>query len=183
VAFAHGQAWAQNGATVPQACVPPIPPGQPVSFTPATGGPVRVRKSAFELSAAEITRLKNAYAALRDLAKQKPDDPRNWFHQGQVHCWYCSGALDGLWGQEIHGGWWFLPWHRAYLFFHEQILGALIGDPTFALPYWDWDTPGRDRFRSMPMGNRAIPAIRCSIPRAVSDRTIAFRPVLSAPPR
>jgi polyphenol oxidase len=146
VAFAHTHAWAQDGATVPQACVPPIPPGQPVSFTPVTGGPVRVRKSAFELSASEITRLKNAYAALRDLAKQKPDDPRNWFHQGQVHCWYCSGALDGLWGQEIHGGWWFLPWHRAYLFFHEQILGALIGDPTFALPYWDWDTPGRDRF-------------------------------------
>ena len=146
VAFARTQAWAQNGATVPQACVPPIPPGQPVSFTPSTGGPVRVRKSAFELSAPEITRLKNAYAALRDLTKQKPDDPRGWFHQGQVHCWYCSGALDGLWGQEIHGGWWFLPWHRAYLFFHEQILGALIGDPTFALPYWDWDTPGRDRF-------------------------------------
>lgn len=146
VAFAGAPAWAQNGATVPQACVPPIPPGQPASFTPVSGGPVRVRKSAFELNATEITRLKSAYAALRDLATQKPDDPRNWFHQGQVHCWYCSGALDGLWGQEIHGGWWFLPWHRAYLFFHEQILGSLIGDPTFALPYWDWDTPGRDKF-------------------------------------
>lgn len=146
VAFAGGQAWAQNGATIPQVCVPPIPPGQPASFTPATGVPVRVRKSAFELSAAEITKLKSAYAALRDLATSKPDDPRNWFHQGQVHCWYCSGALDGLWGQEIHGGWWFLPWHRAYLFFHEQILGSLIGDPTFALPFWDWDTPGRDKF-------------------------------------
>jgi hypothetical protein len=30
---------------------------------------------------------------LRDLATQKPDDPRNWFHHGQVHCWYCSGAV------------------------------------------------------------------------------------------
>lgn len=146
VAFAGSPAWAQNGATVPQACVPPIPPGQPVLFTPSTGGPVRVRKSAFELTPAEIARLKKAYAALRDLTKQKPDDPRGWFHQGQVHCWYCSGALDGLWGQEIHGGWWFLPWHRAYLLFHEQILGALVGDPTFALPYWDWDTPGRGLF-------------------------------------
>ena len=69
------------------------------------------------------------------------------FSQGQVHCWYCSGALDGLWGQEIQtGGWWFLPWHRAYLLFHEQILGELMGDPTFALPFWDWDTPGRNLF-------------------------------------
>jgi TAT (twin-arginine translocation) pathway signal sequence len=27
VAFAGTPAWAQNGATVPQVCVPPIPPG------------------------------------------------------------------------------------------------------------------------------------------------------------
>ena len=145
-ALGAAPAWAQLGPTVPEHCVPPVPPGQPVAFTPSTTAPMRVRKSAFELSATEITRLKSAYQALRNLSQQKPDDPRNWFHQGQVHCWYCSGALDGLWGQEIHGSWWFLPWHRAYLFFHEQILGALIADPTFALPYWDWDTAGRDRF-------------------------------------
>jgi polyphenol oxidase len=146
VAFSGTPLWGQVGPTVPQHCVPPQPLGDPVQFTPSTTGPVRVRKSAFELNATEVTRLKSAYTALRNLAQQKPDDPRSWFHQGQVHCWYCSGALDGLWGQEIHGSWWFLPWHRAYLYFHEQILGALIGDPTFALPYWDWDTPGRDRF-------------------------------------
>lgn len=145
-AFAGFPAWAQSGATVPLHCVPPLPPGEPVQFVPPTGVPARIRKSAFELDAGEIAQLKKAYAALRDLTQQKPDDPRGWFHQGQVHCWYCSGAVDGLNGQEIHGGWWFLPWHRAYLYFHEQILGELIGDPTFALPYWDWDTPGRDVF-------------------------------------
>jgi polyphenol oxidase len=62
-----------------------------------------------------------------------------------MHCWYCSGATDALNGQEIHGGWWFLPWHRAFLYFHEMILGTLLGDPTFALPYWDWDSAGRNR--------------------------------------
>jgi len=146
VALAGTRAWAQLGPTVPDHCVPPIPPGQPVAFTPVANAPLRARKSAFELSDPEIDKLKSAYAALRNLAQQSPDDPRNWFHQGQVHCWYCSGALDGLWGTEIHGSWWFLPWHRAYLFFHEQVLGSLINDPTFALPYWDWDTPGRDVF-------------------------------------
>lgn len=146
VAFSASRAWAQLGPTVPEHCVPPIPPGVPVAFTPVANTPTRVRKSAFELSDPEIDKLKSAYQALRNLAQQNPDDPRNWFHQGQVHCWYCSGAIDGLWGTEIHGSWWFLPWHRSYLFFHEQILGSLIGDPTFALPFWDWDTPGRDLF-------------------------------------
>jgi polyphenol oxidase len=106
------------------------------------------------LSAAEITRLKNAYAELKKLTVQNPNDPRGWHYQGDVHCWYCTGALDSLNGMEIHGGWWFLGWHRAYLYFHEMILGTLIGDPTFALPYWDWDSctddpndkSGRNRF-------------------------------------
>ena len=138
-------AMAQVG---PLHCVPPLPTGQPVAFKPPTSGPVRVRKSVFELDAQEISKLKRAYKALRDLTGKSRDDARGWFHQGQAHCWYCSGAEDGLNGQEIHGGWWFLPWHRAYLYFHEQILGSLIGAPDLALPYWDWDSPGRDRFPS-----------------------------------
>ena len=28
-----------------------------------------------------------------------------------------------------------------YLLFHERILGSLIGDDTFALPFWNWDDP------------------------------------------
>lgn len=30
---------------------------------------------------------------------------------------------------------------RFYLYFHERILGKLIGDDTFALPFWNWDAP------------------------------------------
>jgi polyphenol oxidase len=134
-------------------------------FTP-TPGPVRIRKSVFELDASEIKRLKDAYAALRKLATDHPNDPRGWLHQGQVHCWYCSGALDSLNGMEIHGGWWFFAWHRAYLYFHERILGDLIGDPTFALAYWDWDSclddpndkSGRNRFPGDVFGFSNDPA-------------------------
>src|SRR3712207_7159774 len=32
----------------------------------------------------------------------------------------------------------FLPWHRAYLGYFEQICRELSGYPRFALPYWDW---------------------------------------------
>ena len=30
---------------------------------------------------------------------------------------------------------------RFYLYFHERILGKLIGDDTFALPFWNWTRP------------------------------------------
>jgi polyphenol oxidase len=146
--LAAGKGWAQ---VTPLHCVPPLSPIPAVLFEPPTGGPVRVRKSVFDLSSSEVTRLKAAYAALRNVYR---DDPRGWYNQGLMHCWYCSGAMDNLNGMEIHGGWLFLAWHRAYLYFHERILGNLIGDPTFALPYWDWDSctddpqdmNGRNRF-------------------------------------
>jgi polyphenol oxidase len=143
VATRGRRAFAEGG--VPLDCLPPLPGGPPAMFVPRSQDQVRIRKSVFELDATEQTRLRNAYALLRKLSQDNPDDARGWLRQGLVHCWYCSGASDALNGQEIHGGWWFLPWHRAFLYFHEMILGTLLGDATFALPYWDWDSPGRNR--------------------------------------
>lgn len=131
---------------VPLHCAPPTPVTVPTPFVPEISQPVRVRKSVFELNAQEISRLKAAYAALRRLYEEHPEDARGWYYQGLVHCWYCSGALNAIVGPEIHNGWYFLPWHRAYLHLHERILAALINDPTFSLPYWDWDTPDRNQF-------------------------------------
>src|SRR5262245_28972383 len=94
-----GRALAQ---VTPLHCVPPLSPIPAVLFEPPTGGPVRVRKSVFDLSSSEVSRLKAAYAALRNTYR---DDPRSWYNQGLMHCWYCSGAMDNLNGMEVHGGW------------------------------------------------------------------------------
>jgi polyphenol oxidase len=48
---------------------------------------------------------------------------------------------------QIHGSWSFFAWHRAELYFHERILGKLINDEDFRLPYWDWDVPSH---RTLP---------------------------------
>jgi polyphenol oxidase len=130
----------------PDNCAPIASGLPPVKFQPESSLPVRVRKSAFELSAQEVDRLKAAYAALRKLTADNPNDPRGWLRQGYVHCWYCGGGSNGAEGEEIHGSWRFFPWHRAFLYFHERILCKLIGDDTFALPYWDWDSQGRQTF-------------------------------------
>ena len=56
-----------------------------------------------------------------------PEDPRNWYRHAAIHTLDCP-----------HGNWWFLPWHRGYLGWFEQVCRELSGDPYFALPYWDW---------------------------------------------
>lgn len=54
-------------------------------------------------------------------------DPRNWINQARIHLDHCP-----------HGNWYFLPWHRAYLYYFEEICRELSGDDGFALPYWNW---------------------------------------------
>ena len=65
--------------------------------------------------------------AIAAMLKLPPTDPRNWYRNALVHTPDCP-----------HGNWWFLPWHRGYLGWFEQTCRKLSGDPSFALPFWDW---------------------------------------------
>jgi polyphenol oxidase len=114
-------------------CEPPGTPGTPSSWR-VDCRPIRPRRPASSLSDAEVQKLADAYRAMRLLDTTSPNDPRAFHHQANVHCWYCGQ------GAQVHGSWQFFAWHRAYLYFHERILGSLIGDMDFRLPYWDWDT-------------------------------------------
>lgn len=71
--------------------------------------------------------LKSYAKAVRAMLALPPEDPRNWYRHAIIHTLDCP-----------HGNWWFLPWHRAYLGWFEQICRELSRDPHFALPYWDW---------------------------------------------
>jgi len=62
-------------------------------------------------------------------------DRRNWQNQALIHQNFCP-----------HGNWLFLPWHRAYLYYFEEICRELVHDDSFALPYWNWTL------------NRSVPA-------------------------
>jgi polyphenol oxidase len=115
-------------------CEPPGNPGTPKPWRKDCRM-ILPRRPASTLSAAEITQLKDAYKAMRALDTSAPNDPRGFLRQANVHCWYCGA------GTQVHFTWQFFAWHRAYLYFHERILGKLIGDMNFRLPYWDWDTP------------------------------------------
>lgn len=82
-----------------------------------------------------------------------PSDPRNFTQQANVHCAYCNGGYAQVGfpnvDLQVHNSWLFYPFHRWYLYFFERILGNLINDPTFALPFWNWDTPAGMRMPTM----------------------------------
>ncbi|KAL8129724.1 hypothetical protein V2J09_018879 [Rumex salicifolius] len=125
-------------------CCPP-PTTKITDFRPTaqTNAALRVRPAAHLVDAKYVEKYNRAMSLMKAL----PDsDPRSFTQQANVHCAYCDGAHDQVGfpnlDLQVHSSWLFFPFHRYYLHFHEKILGKLINDPTFALPYWNWDAPG-----------------------------------------
>ncbi|XP_058096331.1 polyphenol oxidase, chloroplastic-like [Magnolia sinica] len=135
-------AHAGQGAENVQCCPPYTDPSKIVDFKfPPPSMPLRTRKPAHLLDADDLAKYKEAYSRMKAL---DPSDPWSFEQQAKVHCQYCNGAYDQVGFNvpvQVHFSWIFLPWHRFYLHFHERILGKLIGDETFALPFWNWDSP------------------------------------------
>jgi tyrosinase len=86
----------------------------------------RTRRDLATLAANDpiIETYRAAVAAMKALPAS---DPRSWNRQAQIHFDFCP-----------HSNWFFLPWHRAYLLYFEQICCELTGNQDFALPYWNW---------------------------------------------
>lgn len=108
---------------------------------PDPSSPKRIRRPAHLLDRAYIAKYHKAVTLMKQL---NYSDPRSFTRQANIHCIYCTGAHDQVNSSarfNIHKSWFFFPWHRFLIYFHERILGELIGDDTFALPYWNWDSP------------------------------------------
>jgi polyphenol oxidase len=120
-----------------QVCAPPGNTSSPTAWG-SDCRQLQPRRPASTLTSSEITKLRAAYQAMRTLDTSDPADPRGFVRQANVHCYMCSQAPVA---QRVHYNDNFLPWHRAYLYFHERILGKLIGDMNFRIPYWDWENP------------------------------------------
>jgi hypothetical protein len=92
--------------------------------SPAVQLGVAVPRRPFADSPVDRRTFAEAVAAMKRLPGR---DPRNWDRQVEIHA-----------GHGRHASWLFLPWHRAYTYFFEQICREVTGRPDFALPYWDW---------------------------------------------
>ncbi|KAK3165679.1 hypothetical protein QOZ80_1AG0036350 [Eleusine coracana subsp. coracana] len=159
-------------ALPPFDCCPPPSSVPPINFTfPDPSEPLRVRRRMHALSPELLANFTRAVALMKSLPQS---DPRSFYQQANIHCAYCTGAYRQVGHPElniqVHNTWFFQPLHRAYLYYYERILGKLIGDPSFGLPFWNWDAPD-----GMP-----IPSAFADLAAALFD---PLRNPAHAPPR
>jgi tyrosinase len=91
----------------------------------------RLRTGSPEVDAA-IATYKQAVQAMKALPA---NNPRSWAAQAALHGTVSPNVFNFC----QHGTDHFFSWHRAYLFYFEQICQELTGDKQFGLPYWNWN--------------------------------------------
>jgi hypothetical protein len=102
-----------------------------------------------------------AYArAVAELQSRANTDPTSWIYQAAIHGSSATPARAG-WNQCQHGGWFFLPWHRLYLYHFERIVRSVVlsqgGPDDWALPYWNYDAGGQSNSLPLPFREETLP--------------------------
>jgi tyrosinase len=116
--------------------------------------------------------------AVAAMKKLPPDNPLSWQFQANMHGVPTVGANNDAWRWCMHGNWWFLPWHRGYLYHFEKIVRKMSGDDGFRLPYWAWEKEGQNvlpaPFRNPKYGGKENPLFDRS--RKVANQGVPLRP-------
>ncbi|HKP89309.1 MAG TPA: tyrosinase family protein [Thermoleophilaceae bacterium] len=87
-----------------------------------------------------------------DPGSGEPQDPLSWRYQAAIHGFPGVDSTDDprLFGTCRHFSWYFLAWHRLYLFFFERVVQFHVQDPTWSLPYWDYTKTADGSSRVLP---------------------------------
>jgi tyrosinase len=124
--------------------------GTPSPTQPAT--PLRFRRSVERLTTGQLRALRDAFKKVYPIA-----DERGYQFNAGIHGYPLPAYCDMAHGHPEY----FLPWHRAYLYFFERALRQQNGDA--ALPWWDWTSPGSqangipDAYTAAQVGRSANP--------------------------
>jgi len=133
-AFAHGGA-ALGAATALPRVTAAAPPAD-----------LKVRRSIGDLIR-EQSPLVESYRRGVDVMMQRDiTDNTSWWFQANIHNLPDEDLAKlrsqaRYWRQCPHKNYFFLSWHRAYIYFFERIVRKASGDPDFTLPYWAYDDP------------------------------------------
>lgn len=118
----------------------------------------------FMLSPAKVAALRRGVQVM----KSRSDNIRtSWAYQANMHGTTSRSSMTA-WNTCDHGTFFFFPWHRMYLYFFERILRQASGEPTLALPYWNYSDVEAQRVLPEPF---RIPADEVANSLYESDRT------------
>lgn len=109
--------------------------GAPTAQQPSAR--VRFRRNADRLTAGQLQTLRTAFRSVYEL-----EDDRGYGYFAGIH-----GLPLPISCENAHGTPYFLPWHRAYLYFFERALRDRTADA--GLVWWDWQT-GPNREAGLP---------------------------------
>jgi tyrosinase len=125
---------------MPEPAPEPVPEPEPVPApAPEPETAVLVRRDVASFDDADVAALRTAIETMKS---RDASDPTSWLYQANIH-----GTTDlplrTAWNSCQHGTFFFLSWHRMYLYYFERVLRAATGDPdtTLTLPYWDYTAP------------------------------------------
>src|SRR5215470_6262983 len=114
--------------------------------------------------------LLNYALAMRELDKLPISNRNSWKFLGAIHGFdpqqwadlelirpndpVPADLTNDTYGNQCqHGSWFFLSWHRGYLFSFEKIMAAKVKELTgddWALPYWNYLDPSNPNARRVP---------------------------------
>jgi tyrosinase len=121
------------------------------------GGAVHVREDVLSLGAWGDVLLWYA-RGVADMQSRPIGDPTSWTYQAAVHGHDPATEDPDNWNQCQHGSWYFLPWHRAYLGWFEQMVRAAVvklgGPDSWALPYWNYSSQTEANPLTLPQAFR-----------------------------
>lgn len=96
--------------------------------------------------------------AIADMQTRPISDPLAWRFQAAIHdIAQRVNPQPNFWAQCQHFSWFFLPWHRIYLFYFEQIikttiakLGGQAQADEWNLPYWNYSDSANPDATKLP---------------------------------
>ena len=130
---------------------------------------MRTRRDVWKLASDPNDQTLHWYSvAVQAMQPRLINDPTSWSFQAAVHGYDATlyphlrsneklpapNIQKTYWDNCQHASWWFLPWHRIFLYLFEKMCRDAIskagGPSDWALPYWDYSHPSSAFQRTLP---------------------------------
>ena len=158
---------------------------------------LKVRRNVNCLSYKDWEEFKRGIRLMKERSIRNMNDPLGFYYQTNIHGW---PEYDGSerarriadrfnWHRCQHGHYFFLVWHRMYIYFFERILQKVTNNPELTIPFWDYfeeDSRAMPQPFRMPANNITNPLFayeRCknmNEGKPLSSRVVSPYPALSS---